>query len=144
MFDMVPFRRSGRQLRKGEDPMDRLLSNFFDDSFGSLAGSFKTDIIEKEDRFLIEAELPGMEKEDINIELEDQYLTISANKSEEVEQEEDNYIRRERRSGSFQRSFYLENVREEDINAEYDNGVLRVTLPKEKPTEPTRKTIEIE
>lgn len=144
MFDMVPFRRSGRQLRKGEDPMDRFLSNFFDDSFGSLAGSFKTDIIEKEDRFLIEAELPGMEKEDINIELEDQYLTITANKSEKVEQEEDNYIRRERRSGSFQRSFYLENVREEDINAEYDNGVLRVTLPKEEPTEPKRKTIEIE
>ncbi|MGM0414353.1 MAG: Hsp20/alpha crystallin family protein [Bacillota bacterium] len=143
MFDLVPFRRRSREMQ-GQDPMESLINSFFDDSFTSMAANFKADIIEKEDKYVIEAELPGMHKDDIELEIDNDRLTISANQTQEVKEEEENYIRRERRSGSYQRSFYIDNVNEDDIKASYDNGILKIDLPKEEPTKPKRRAIEIE
>lgn len=143
MFDLVPFRRRSREMQ-GQDPMESLINSFFDDSFTSMAANFKADIIEKEDKYVIEAELPGMHKDDIELEIDNDRLTISANQTQEVKEEEENYIRRERRSGSYQRSFYIDNVNEDDIKASYDNGILKIDLPKKEPTKPKRRAIEIE
>ncbi|MBF8437913.1 Hsp20/alpha crystallin family protein [Halanaerobiaceae bacterium Z-7014] len=143
MFDLVPFRRRNRQMQ-GQDPMESLINSFFDDSFTSMTANFKTDIIEQEDKYVIEAELPGMHKDDIELEIDNDRLTISANQTHEVKEEEENYIRRERRTGSFQRSFYIDNVQEDDIKASYDNGILKIYLPKKEPTKPKRREIEIE
>lgn len=143
MFDLVPFRRRNREMQ-GQDPMESLINSFFDDGFTSMAANFKTDIIEKEDKYVIEAELPGMHKDDIELEIDNDRLTISANKTQEVKEEEEDYIRRERRSGSYQRSFYIDNVNEDEIKASYDNGILKIYLPKEEPTKPKRRAIEIE
>ena len=143
MFDLVPFRRRNRQMQ-GQDPMESLINSFFDDSFTSMTANFKTDIIEQEDKYVIEAELPGMHKDDIELEIDNDRLTISANQTHEVKEEEENYIRRERRTGSFQRSFYIDNIQEDDIKASYDNGILKIDLPKKEPTKPKRREIEIE
>ncbi|MFW5991931.1 MAG: Hsp20/alpha crystallin family protein [Halanaerobiaceae bacterium] len=145
MFDLIPFRRR----RKGdltditEDTFNSLFSNFFNDFMDMSGFNFKADIKEEEDRYLIEAELPGLSKEDINIEIDDNRLNISASRDEVVEEEKQNYVYRERSTGKFQRSFMLENVKEDEIEAEYNNGILKVALPKEEPGMKKRKVIDI-
>ena len=143
MFDLMPFRGDRRERRSGM-PMERIFDDFLTDTMDMFRSSFKTDVIEKDDRFIIEAELPGMDRDDINIELEDDILTISAEHSAEEKREDKNYIRRERRTGMFQRSFRLDNVKEDEIKAEFENGILNVDLPKEEPTRSERRTIDIE
>ena len=98
------------------------------------AGLMRTDVIEKEDSYQLEAELPGFNKEDIKIDLKNDLLTISAAHSENKDEKDDNgkYIRRERRSSSYQRSFRVENLKPEDIFAQYRNGVLTVNIPKKE------------
>ncbi|MFW6238534.1 MAG: Hsp20/alpha crystallin family protein [Halanaerobiales bacterium] len=143
MFDLVPFRRNRRGLSETDDVFDSLMSDFFNwtDRFET---GFKTDIKETENEYVIEAELAGMSKDDINIEVdEDNYLTITAQSEEVHEEEKENYIRRERSRGRYARRFYLENVNEDEIKAEYENGILEVILPKEEPTRTKRRTIDI-
>lgn len=145
MFDLVPFRNRNRRnvAERDEDPFNSLVSDFFGDVMDFAGRSFRADIKESDDEYTIEAEMPGMKKEDINLELNDDYLTISAEHTEENEEKEDNYIRRERRQGRYTRSFYLENVNREDIEAEYDDGILKVHLPKEEKTPVKKRTIDI-
>ncbi len=143
MFDLIPFRRRENNVQeRSEDPFDIFFNNFFDFMDRSNAG-LKTDIKENENEYVLEAELPGMDRDDINIEINDNYLTISAQKNEVREEENDNYIRRERRSGSYQRTFNIENVKEDEIEAEYKNGVLAVKLPKKEEAKTKRRTIDI-
>ncbi len=144
MFDMVPFRRRGRSLANRGDSLDNMVDSFFNDALNMFEGGFKTDIREEDDQFVLEAELPGMSKEDIELEINEDILTIKAHKEDEHEEERENYIRRERRTGSYQRSFRLNNVKEEEIKACHENGILEVVLPKEEPSKPKRKTIDIE
>ncbi len=94
----------------------------------------RTDVIEKDDSYQLEAELPGFNKEDIKIDLQNDLLTISAAHSENNDEKdgEGKYIRRERRSTSYQRSFRVENLKPEDIIAQYRNGVLTVNIPKKE------------
>jgi HSP20 family protein len=106
--------------------------------------SFRADIKEKDDEYLIEAEMPGMNKEDIELEIDDNYLRITADHTEETEEKGENYIRRERRQGRYARSFYLDNVKEDEIKAEYNDGILTVHLPKLEKSEVKRRTIDIE
>ena len=88
--------------------------------------------------------MPGIKKENVKIELSKGYLTISAENNNEVEEKEKNYIRKERRYGSFTRSFYVgDKVEMNDINASMDNGILSITVPKEESEEPEKKYIEI-
>ncbi len=104
----------------------------------------RTDIKENEDSYLMEVELPGMDKNDIHVDLKDGYLNISVNKTEKNESgKKENYIHRER-SFSCSRSYYVGDIRKEDIKAKYENGILNVTIPKEaaKKAEESRILIE--
>lgn len=106
----------------------------------------KTDISEKDGNYVVEIDLPGFDKKDINIALEDGYLTVSAKKDESTEEKDSkgNYIRRERRTGSCSRSFYVGDRSEKDIAAAYDKGILTLTFPKEEPKQiENKKVIEI-
>lgn len=108
----------------------------------------KTDVRERDNEYELAVDLPGFKKEQINIDLEKGYLTISATKGRENEEKDDSgrFIRQERFYGTTQRSFYIgENVKEEDVKAKFENGVLTLTFPKEdKKALPDRKTIAIE
>lgn len=104
-------------------------SSWFDNS-----QMMKTDVQEKDGNFIIDMELPGYTKEDIQAELKDGYLTISANHNESKEEKDGNgnYIRKERYMGSCKRSFYVgDNVKQEDIRAAFKDGILRLAVPKE-------------
>ena len=123
---------------------------FFRNPFDSGKSSFmQTDIEDKDSCYLMSIELPGFQKEDIHVELKDGYLTISAQKNEDHDEKDEkgNFIRRERYTGSCQRSFYVgEQVRQEDINASFKDGVLSLNVPKEQPKaiEETSRFIPIE
>lgn len=132
MFGIVPFRNNKIQERGSLFDMDSMFNDFFNNSFIGFASanSIKADIKETEKEFIIDAEIPGAKKEDIKLDLRDDRLTISIEKSEETKEEKDNYIRRERRYGSSSRSFLVENVKNEDITAKYENGILSIVLPK--------------
>ena len=99
----------------------------------------KTDIIEEKDRYILEIDVPGISKEDINITYSDKYLTVFINK---IKEENNNYIKRERMTSSITRRFYLSNISEEKIKAKLVNGVLNIIC--EKTPETTNKNIKIE
>ena len=99
-------------------------------------GMMKTDVKETEKTYELSIELPGYKKEDVQAHLKDGYLTISATTKKENDEKDENgkYIRRERYTGSCSRSFYVgENVTEEDIQAKFDNGTLKLSVPKDVP-----------
>ncbi|MCC3866165.1 Hsp20/alpha crystallin family protein [Terrisporobacter petrolearius] len=118
-----------------------LFDNMFDDMFrdpfftnSSTTKLMKTDIQEKGNNYILDMDLPGYDKSDIKAQLKDGYLTITAQKntSKEDKDEKGNYIRRERYCGKCSRSFYVgENLKEEDIKASFNNGILKLTFPKE-------------
>ena len=111
--------------------------DFFDDFFEpALKDQMKCDVYEKDGNYHFELDVPGYDKEDINIECDNGYLTISATKTSENNDENKNYIRRERRTGSFSRSFYVGDVDPEEIEAAFEKGTLNIVVPKleEKPT----------
>ncbi len=102
------------------------------------------DITEDESRFSITADLPGMTKKDIELSLTDDMLTISGERKSNRKSKDHQYVRSEVNYGKFTRSFSLpENVKTEDISAEFSNGVLTLTLPKAEPVHPPVKQIEI-
>ena len=120
-----------------------------DDFFSRRESSImKTDIKEKKDKFVIEMDLPGYEKENISIELNDGYMTISAKmEKNEDSNESEKYVRKERFFGECSRRFYIgDEIKEEEIHAEFKNGILKVIVPKkdEKEQIPTTKHIAIE
>lgn len=139
--------------------VNQLFDEFFNDSFFNDFISYftplqkeglsmRTDVQEKNGNYMIDMELPGYAKEDIQAELKDGYLTIIA-KHDENNDEKDtngNYIKRERYVGRCQRSFYVGNqVKQEDIRAAFRNGILRMVIPKEVVgIEEKTNTIEIE
>lgn len=102
----------------------------------------KCDIYEKDNIYHIEADIPGFTKDDIKVEFNKGNLTITAEKSNDEEQEEKNYLRRERYYGKYQRTFYLGEINEEEAEATFLNGILKITIPK-KLEEENKKYIEI-
>ena len=141
MFGMVPFERSENNLF---DTFDSFARDFFRRSNTDLP-AFRTDIRDSGDSYLLEAELPGFQKEDISLDLKEGILTITASHSETSEEKDEKgaYIRRERKYGSFQRSFDVTGIEVSGITAAYENGVLAVSLPKAKPVEPETTRIQI-
>lgn len=124
---------------------ESLFDRFFDDSlekefFGThdpLYGKhaknlMKTDVKDVNDHYEVAVDLPGFQKDEVNVELENGYLTISAAKGLDKDQKDDegHYIRQERYSGSCSRSFYVGDIQPEDIHAKYEDGILKLTLPK--------------
>ena len=123
--DSFPFFYNDRDLKKAEKKLygrkgDRMM---------------KTDIREKADGYELLVDLPGFKKDEIQIELKDGYLTVSAEKGLDKDEEDKKgkYIRKERYAGALSRTFYLgEEIREEEIKAKFENGILSVSIPKEE------------
>ena len=140
MFGMLPFERSDDNLF---DTFDNFTRNFFRDSNTTLP-AFRTDIREEGDKYVLEAELPGFDKGDIKLDVKDGILTISAEHSAEQKAGKGNYVRQERRYGSFSRSFDISGIDEAGITAAYNNGILELNLPKAVPVVPESRRIAID
>lgn len=107
--------------------------NLFDDFFvESKKNDMKCDIYEKGGAYHIELDIPGYNKDEINVDYHDGNLLISATKDEATEEEDKNYIRKERVFGSVQRRFYIGEIDPDDIKAEFKNGILKLIVPKEE------------
>lgn len=114
-------------------------SDMFDDLFHdpfnySSVDAMRTDIVEKDGQYCMNMELPGYKKEDIQMELKDGYLIINATKNIDNEEKDDegHVIRREHYSGSCSRNFYVgDGIKQEDVKASFDNGELKITIPKD-------------
>lgn len=147
MFDMVPFRKNNlNSFFPRSDYFDQMFNSFFDNDMLAAAGrhnSFKVDVKETNDSVLIEADLPGVKKDAIDLTYDNNYLTITAHRKEETDNNDENMVRRERYYGEFQRSFYLDNVNQDQIKAAFQDGVLRIVIPKETPQKLSKK-IDIE
>jgi len=143
MFEMMPFRRPGSHLRRRADYFDHLFDNFFADfmpvAVDAKLKPFKVDVKENENEYVVEADLPGIKKEAIEIEYENNYLTITAKTEEGKDEEKENYLRRERYWGQFQRRFFIDNINKEGIDASFKDGVLKIVLPKEQPGKENKK-----
>jgi HSP20 family protein len=133
-----------RDLRTLQEEVNRLFTGniargFDDEGIARGAWSPSVDIYENKDHIVLEAELPGMKREDFELSVENNVITLRGERHFEKKDESDNYHRVERAYGSFTRSFTLPNsVTAEGANAEYSNGVLRVTLPKREETKARR------
>jgi HSP20 family protein len=133
-----------RDLRSLQEEVNRLFStnlgrSFGDEGIGRGAWNPSVDIYENKDQIVLEAELPGMSRDDFELTVENNVITLRGERQFEKKDEGDNYHRVERSYGSFTRSFTLpQTVSAEGANAEYRNGVLRVTLPKREDTKARR------
>lgn len=143
MFDIMPFEKNNnRTVFNPFKELNELEKAFFGNN--SIA-EFKTDIRDTGSAYELEADLPGFKKEDIHIDLEGDYLTISAsrNDSKEEKDEKGNYVRRERCYGSFTRSFDISGIKSDEITAEYSDGVLKLNMPKREEIKPTSRRLEL-
>ena len=143
MFALTPFRR--RSLGCEYDPF-REFENLERRFFGSVGmPDFRIDICEKEDCYLLEADLPGFSKEDIHIDIEGAYMTVRAERAAPKSEkgEDGRYLRSERVFGAVERTFELSGVDADGLRASYENGVLSIEMPK-KTVERKKKTLSIE
>jgi HSP20 family protein len=140
MYGLSPFGKNKYDLFNIFNDFDK---DFFSDSMP--VNACRTDIKDAGDKYIMESELPGFEKEDIKLDINGSYLVISAEHKTENDKKDDkgNYIRRERSFGSYKRSFDISDVDTDTISAEYKNGILIIDLPKKKPEEPLAKRLEI-
>lgn len=123
-----------------------LFDDFFDDNFFKKEKNLmKTDIKEKKDKYVVEMDLPGFEKENIKLELNNGYLTITGKQENNIDEEEEKYVHKERFYGECTRSFYVgDNIKEEDIEAEFKNGILKIDIPKKQEQIEQNETKQIE
>ena len=125
-----------------------LFDNFFrdDDFFTKRQNNLmKTDVKELSDKYEVKIDLPGYEKENINLSLNNGYLEISAKMDKEDNEEEEKYVRRERFVGECSRSFYVgDDITEEDIDAEFKNGILKIEIPKKENNQDQKENKQIE
>ena len=139
---------------------ENLFDDFFDDNFGMypmwngrnpLYGKhaknlMKTDVRETEDTYEVDVDLPGFKKDELSVELKDGYLTISAAKGLDKDEQDKKgkYIRQERYAGACSRSFYVGDVKPEEVSAKYEDGILELTMPKQvKREQPKSSSIAI-
>lgn len=123
--------------------LDSIFNDFIDEK--NSLDIMKCDIYEKDGAYHIEADIPGFKKEEISVDCEDGYVTISAEKNSEEEERDDErkYLKRERFYGKTSRKFYVGDIDSDKIKAEFKDGMLKVVVPKEEKI-PSKKTIEIE
>ena len=139
---MIPY-----STNRGSSSLMDLFNEFERSVFGENGRRlpmFSTDIKDEGGHYLLQAELPGFQKEDIDLDVKDGVLTISASHQQESEETQGNYLCRERRSGSFSRSFSLDGIQEDGITASYQNGVLELKLPKRQEVLPQSRKIAIQ
>ena len=151
MFELLPFNRSGRVA--AYDPfraMDEFEKAFFSNAspfYGEKEKNlFRTDIRESEGNYVLEADLPGFDKNDISVDVDGDCLTVKATRHSEFENKEnkDSFIRCERSYGAYSRSFDVSGINTDEIGAKYENGVLTLTLPKKEPEKPTKRQLTIQ
>jgi len=140
MAGLVPFNRKNKEIstNTGIGDFYNLLDDFFSNDWPFRRtltyDTFKVDVEDNGKEYLIEAEMPGVDKKDINVELNDGKLTISITRDESSETKKKNFIHKERRYNSMSRSIYLEDSKPDAIKAKFENGVLKIIVPKvEKP-----------
>ncbi|NLK43540.1 MAG: Hsp20/alpha crystallin family protein [Tissierellia bacterium] len=140
MFGLRPYTR-----RLMENIMESPFNDFWLEELRPLSrGRMRVNIKEDGEKYLLEAELPGLNKEEIILKADDDVLTIAVKRDERIEKKDENYIMRERRYGSMSRSFYFNDVDLEKIKAKFENGILYVTLPKLEGKKDRGRTINIE
>ncbi|HEY2260852.1 MAG TPA: Hsp20/alpha crystallin family protein [Solirubrobacteraceae bacterium] len=138
-----------RELGTIQNEMNRLFNTFFDSPSPSANGAYRRwipamDLVETEGAFVLRADLPGLSEQDVNIEFEDNVLTISGERKAEHEERKEGYYRVERSSGSFRRSLTLpEGVNPESVQATFDRGVLEVRVPKPEQRKPRKVEISV-
>ena len=139
---LVPYNRKNHSVYNPFQDFDDLERAFFSDR--SL-GELKTDIKDTGDSYTLEADLPGFKKEDIHVDVKDNTLSITAERHSEFEQKEkkNSFLRCERSFGSYSRSFNLDGIDVDKISAAYENGVLKLTLPKLVPAKAATRRLEI-
>ena len=143
MFELIPFDRTIRHMTNF-DPfreLDNMERSFFGN--GSVVSAFRTDVSDTGDAFKLEAELPGFSKDDIKIDIENDCLTISAERKFDDEDKKKNFVKRERFYGSYSRSFDVTGIDTDAIEASYNDGVLILTMPKKKAEVPASRRLEI-
>lgn len=142
MFGLIPFERDNSLSTQNLfNYLDNIEKSFFRDV--DPATQFRTDIKDNGNEYLLEAELPGFAKKDIHIDLNGNRLEISAQHEENKEEKKDNYVCRERKFGSFSRSFDVTGIDTSNISAGYQDGILTLHLPKKQPVKPEAKRIEL-
>ena len=122
-------------------PRNYFLDDVFED-FNSNNNSMKCDVYEKDGAYNIEVDVPGFKKEDIKLDCDNGYLTVKASKHFDETEKTKNYICRERRYGKFERSFYLGDLKTDDVEASFENGTLKIRVPKIEESK-DKKRIEI-
>ncbi|MDH8678664.1 Hsp20/alpha crystallin family protein [Fusibacter bizertensis] len=136
MLSITPFVKNSMQRRNGDGFEDfyNMLDDFFNNSWindrSQTRNVFKMDIKDEENAFIVEAEMPGIKKEEIKINYIDNQLVISVESQQEQNNDQDNYIHRERRYSSQKRSVQLRDVDSSQIDAKLDEGILKIVLPK--------------
>jgi HSP20 family protein len=140
-----------RELSSIQNEMNRLFNTFFDSPTpgnGGNAGLRRwipaMDLVETDEHFVLKADLPGLTESDVNIEVEDNVLTVSGERKAEHEDKREGYVRVERAYGAFRRSLTLpEGVDPETVTASFENGVLEVRIPKPEERKPRRVAIQV-
>ena len=138
MAGLVPFNKKNKEIstNTGFEDFYNVLDDFFSNDWPFRRtlthDTFKVDVEDNGNEYLIEAEVPGIDKKDINVELNDGKLTISITRDENSESKKKNFIHRERRYSSMSRSIYLEDAKPDGIKAKLENGLLKVVVPKEE------------
>jgi HSP20 family protein len=137
-----------RELSTIQGEMNRLFNTFFDAPHGNGIAARRwvpaMDLVENEHEFVLRADLPGLSDKDVNIELDDNVLTVSGERKSEHEERKEGYYRVERSSGSFSRSLTLpEGVDPEAVKANFDRGVLEIRIPKPEQRKPRKVAISV-
>ncbi len=133
MFGLIPF--ENMIMGNANSSLSDIFDTFFNDDLTkmfNMEDSIKTEIKEKDDSYLLKAELPGVNKEDLQLEYNDGYLTISAVQDTNFENKNHNYFGQERCYKQVSKSFYFDNVEKEKIQAKFQDGILGVILPKKE------------
>jgi HSP20 family protein len=144
MTGLVPFNRKNTGLlNTGFEDFYNMLDDFFSDNWSSRRSlerdTFKINVQQNGGEYLVEAELPGVNKEEIDLDLNEGRLTISVKREEKVNEEKKNYIHRESRYTSMSRSIYLADADPNGIKAKLDSGLLSITVPRQEKSAKTEK-----
>ena len=142
MFGLTPYERKNSAMTY--DPF-KAFENFEREFFKTNGlAEFKTDIRDNGKEYELEADLPGFKKEDIDLSIDNNCLTIKAQRHSQAEEKKGSYVRRERSCGSFSRSFDVSGIDVSAIKASYQDGVLKLVLPKKEEIAPAARRLEIE
>ena len=147
MSGLIPFNKKNSLLDTDYGDLNNMVDDFFSGNWPIRRNferdTFKLDVQEKENEYFIEAELPGVKKDEIDLELNEGRLTISIKREEKIDEEKKNYIHKERRYRSMSRSVYLADANSEGVKASLDNGVLSITVSRQAKSQNVHK-IDIE